>query len=83
MQLNNFIEGLMILQAYYDKPDGYHVGAEQDIVYMYGTNKVIPETVVARLCILGWFQPEVYIAEEDDSFEPKHYDPSEGWAAYT
>jgi hypothetical protein len=81
MQLNEFIEGLNILQPYYNKPDGYHIGAEHDIFYMYPTDKQLTETAVIRLCKLGWFQPEVAIAD-DGEFEAKHYNLHEGWAAF-
>lgn len=75
MKLNNFIEGLQILQPYYDKPDGYHIGAEHDEFYAYATDKPLTPEHVAKLRELGWFQAEV----EDGA----PYDPAESWSAYT
>jgi hypothetical protein len=80
MQLDKFIEGLMILQTYYDDPEGYHIGAGHDQFYAYATDKPLPEIQVKRMFELGWFQPEV---ETDEDAEVKNYDPNEGWSAFT
>ena len=39
MKLNNLIEGLTILNRYYDKPDGYHTCAEHDMFYAGPTDR--------------------------------------------
>ena len=85
MKLNNFIEGLHILQPYYKDPNGYQIGAEHDIFYAYATAKPLPKEAVKRLCEMDWFQPDVEIPDEDGDgeFRPEHYDPEEGWAAFT
>jgi hypothetical protein len=75
VNLANFIEGLRILQPYYAKPDGYHIGAEHDQFYAYATEKPLSPDDVKRMRDLGWFQPD-----EDD--EPT-YDPRDGWSAFT
>jgi hypothetical protein len=80
MQMNLFVEGLHLLLPYYDDPEGYHLGAEHDIIYVYATNKPVPEATVKRLIELGFFQPDV--SYDGDDFEIKHYQPEEGWAAY-
>lgn len=79
MKLNNFIEGLQIFQPYYDNPDGYHIGAEHDQVYVYSTDKPLPEAAVERLVELGWFQPD---SEVEEGFGFKDYRAEEGWSAY-
>lgn len=72
MTLSNFIEGLQIVQKYYDG-DGYHIGADHDKVYLYPTKRPLSTTDVERMRVLDWFQPEMSSEE---------YDPTEGWMAY-
>lgn len=79
-QLKEFVDGLLILKNYYDKPDGYHLGAEHDIIYVYSTDKPLPENLVKELIDLGFHQEE--IDTDGGDFEVKHYDPEEGWAFY-
>lgn len=79
MNLDNFIAGLEIIRKYYEKTDGYHLGAEHDIIYVYATERPISDDDLKKLCELNWHQPEVDTGDED--FEPRHYDPEEGWAA--
>jgi hypothetical protein len=80
MTINNFLEGVQLLRPFYDDPDGYILGAEHDIIYVYATDKKVSSTdTLARLFELGFFQPEVSI--EDDP-TVADYDPAEGWAAF-
>lgn len=81
MVTRKIIEGLNILQPYYNNPEGYNLGAEHDIIYIYPTDNPVPEPLVKRLCDLGFFQEDVEIGEDED-FGPKHYDPEKGWAAF-
>lgn len=39
MNLKNFIEGINTLRPYYEEPDGYHLGAEHDEIYLYATDR--------------------------------------------
>ena len=80
MQLNKFIEGLAILSQYYDKPDGYHLSADHDIIYIYPTDKSVPDADLKRLIELGFFQPDV--DTDDDRYSVGFYQAGEGWAAY-
>lgn len=80
MKLNNFIEGLKVLQPYYTKTDGFHIGAEHDIFYAYATDRPLSEADQTRMFELGWVQPDV---EEGEDEEHGPYAPEEGWAADT
>jgi len=82
MELDKFIEGLQTLQPYYDKPNGFHIGAEHDIFYAYPTDKPLPKEAIDKMIELGWHQPEVDMGDDKD-FEAKHYDAKEGWAIFT
>lgn len=74
MRLNEFIEGLTIFSRYYDKPEGHHIAAEHDQVYVYATNKPLSEDDEKRVRALGWFQPD---HEEEDP-----YAPEDRWSAF-
>jgi hypothetical protein len=74
MKLSNFIEGLQILQQYFDK-DGYKIGAEHDEFYVYKTDRPVSHEHVERLKFLDWFQP----GQEEQA----PYDPEESWQAFT
>ena len=80
MKLDTFLEGLEILQPHYSDPNGYHLGAEHDVIYAYPTDIPLSVASVTKMCELGWHQEDV--ATGDDGFKPEHYDPSEGWAYY-
>jgi hypothetical protein len=82
MKLSHLIQGLNILAPYYDEQDGYHLGAEHDIIYAYATDKPVSSVDVAKMINLGWFQPQVDY-EKEDEMSSSDYDPDAGWAAYT
>ena len=75
MKLSNFIEGLKVLQSYYEGGDGYHIGAEHDQFYAYQTDRPLTPEDVQKMRDLGWFQPE--------QADGKEYDPEDGWSAFT
>jgi len=75
VNLANFRAGLDILAPYFDKPDGCHLGAEHDQIYVFATDRPLTETDVQRLRDLGWFQPE---QEGEDA----PYDPAEAWSCF-
>jgi hypothetical protein len=81
MITKNIIEGLIILEKYRDKPDGYNVQAEHDAIYVYPTNQPVSDDDLAQLITLGWFQEDVHYIE--DGFSALSYDPDESWACYT
>lgn len=74
MNLKNLIEGINILKKYYADPDGYHLSAEHDIIYLDATLNPVSEDDIKTLFGLGWFQEGV----SDD--EP--YNLYESWCAY-
>ena len=78
MKTKSIIEGLTILNKYYDDPDGWHTGADHEILYARATDKPVSPEDVARLVELKWFQPEVPMDDDDN----RVYVPGEGWAAY-
>ena len=80
MQLGEFLKGLNLLQTYYSDPEGYHLGADHDVIYAYPTDKPLPIAQLSRMKELGWFQPEVEAG--DGEWTPELYDPEEGWAAF-
>lgn len=75
MKLGAFIEGLLILQPYYDNGDGYHIGADHDQFYCYQTDRPVSPKDVKKLRRLGWFQPDA----PDDA----EYDADDGWSVFT
>jgi hypothetical protein len=85
MKNSAVIEGLQILEKYRDKPDGYDLGAEHDVLYAYRTDRPVEQPDLDRLIELGWFQEEVDYGDDDETggeFAAKHYDPEESWTAY-
>jgi hypothetical protein len=84
MKDQDFVEGITILMQHYKDKNGYHLGAEQDIFYMYSTDTPLSEDEFNKMTELGWFQENVD-GEEDGESNKKYlnYDPCEGWAAFT
>lgn len=82
MKTPAIIEGLTILQKYRDKPDGFHTGAEHDVLYSYATDKPLSQEDLTRMVELDWWQ-EVSCGDRDDEFSVEHYDASEGWSCFT
>lgn len=78
MNWSNFLRGLVILHDGFENPDGFHIGAEHDAVYVYANDKPLSDEAVASLKALGWHQSDVH----DDVNGIAQYDPTEGWCAY-
>jgi len=76
MKINDFVEGIQILQKYYDDSNGFHLGADHDIIYLYSTDNPLSEEDVKRLHELGFFQ-------EGYDNETGEYGPDDGWCAFT
>jgi hypothetical protein len=76
MKLSELIEGIKILQHYYDDPDGYHVDAQHDVILLAPTDKPLLPIDVTNIKKYGWFQEG---HSEDEDF----YDPDEGWMNFT
>ncbi len=85
MKTVEVIVGLQILQKYRDKQDGFGVGAEHDVIYVYKTVRPVEQPDLDRLIELGWFQEDVDYGDDEETdgdFAAKHYDSEEGWTAY-
>lgn len=82
MKTKNIIEGLQILLPYYDDQDGYHNGAEHDVIYAYATDRPVQPADLARLIELGWFQERVDYQDGDVGMQVIDYNPNESWTAY-
>ena len=78
MNLKDFTDGLAILRTYFTNPDGYHLGAEHDEIFVHTTDAPLTAEDAAKLRALGWFQPEVEEPEEGEA----EYDPEEGWCCF-
>lgn len=81
MKLSQFIEGLQILKPYYKDGDDYHLGAEHDVFYAYGTERPLSAPDVVRMLELGWFQEDAP-RDDEGEFTAENYDPEKGWAAF-
>lgn len=81
MSIKDFAEGLATLRPYFAKPDGYHLGAEHDVIYVYATDSPVSVDDIAKLGALGWTQEYVELPEDKD-WGPEYYDPQQGWAAF-
>ena len=72
MKLSELVQGIQILSTYYDDPDGYHVGADHDVLYLYATDRPLSAEDVTRMLSLGWFQES-----------GTTYDAEEAWQSFT
>lgn len=81
MNNRQIIEGLQTLQPFYDKPEGYNIGAEHDAIHAYATQKPLTPEALQKMIDLGWFQEDADYDKGDD-FKPEHYDPEQSWTAY-
>ena len=82
MKTKNIIDGLLILQPYYDKQDGYHSGAEHDELYAYATDRPLSDKDVEKMIALGWHQ-EYDERDYEKDFSLSDYRPEETWVCYT
>lgn len=74
MKIKNIREGLAILADYFDDPDGCHIGAEDDLLLVYATDKPLPAESVEKLISLGWHQGWA-------NFSARDYQPDDVWYA--
>lgn len=56
MRLNSIIDGLRILQRYYDDPNGFKTGADHDVLYAYDTDRPVSDADREVLERMGWKQ---------------------------
>lgn len=77
MNLKGFLAGVEILRPFYKDPNGYHLGADHDVIYVYATDDPLPQEAVVKMLDLGFHQ-ESGAAEGS----PQDYRPDESWWAY-
>jgi hypothetical protein len=82
MRARDIAAGINLLLTYYDNPEGYHVGADHDQVYMSATNRALTPEDVEKMVALGWHQEHVGRGDYTEEFASKHYRPEEVWIAY-
>ena len=73
MRLSKIIDGLTILRRHYTNPDGYHLSAEHDQIYLRSTDTPLTPEEAAEMFKLGWFQPDA---------REKSYQCDCGWSAF-
>lgn len=73
MNLKDFLAGIEILKPHYKESDGYHLGADHDVIYLYPTDTPLNDDEVQQMKELGFCQDG---ADEDD------YNVDESWWAY-
>jgi len=81
VKTNNIIKGMQILEPYYSKPDGYHTGADHDVIYAYATDSPLSEGDIAKMIELGWHQ-EHDGRNYENEFSAADYRQEESWIAY-
>jgi hypothetical protein len=74
-KMNEVIEGLKILQKYFDE-NWYNLGADHEVIYVYETKKPVEKQDIIKLIELGWDQD---VSIKGDEFAEEDYDPRESW----
>ena len=82
MTTRALIKGLQTLLPFYDNQDGYHTGAEHDVIYGDPTNKPLSDKAIEIMISLGWHQ-EYDGRDYDKDFSKENYREDEGWQFYT
>ena len=77
----DIIQGLLILNQYYDENNKYTISAEHDVLYAGATDTPLPEGTILKMIELDWHQ------EHDDrdygeDFMLDDYRPDEPWVVY-
>lgn len=86
MTINQLINGAAIFKKYFEDPDGYHIAAEHDQIFVYPTDFPISGEDLFELRKGGWFQEDVHSDEDDPSSIEgclHTYAPREGWSHFT
>ena len=55
MKTKNVIDGLLELNHYRADKNGYHIGAEHDMIYAYATDSPLRTESLLKMIALGWF----------------------------
>jgi hypothetical protein len=85
MTARDIVAGINLLLPYYNDPEGQHISAEHDELWLDATDRALTPEDVEKMVALGWHQ----VSDDDDGdddadeeFAPKHYRPEEAWIAY-
>ena len=92
MRTTEIIEGLTILEKYYDKPNpGFNTGIvrdetslKEDVMCARPTDREIDSNDLNRLIELNWYQVDELWDNGNDKefFAAKHYKPEECWLGF-
>ena len=77
MKLDRLIDGLVLLQRYYDDPKGPHTVAWTNEIHMYPTDRPLTRKDFKKMRMLGWIQANRSGGSEDV------YCPNSTWVALT
>lgn len=81
METKNIIKGLQTLMPYYDNPDGYHTGADHDVIYALETKRPLSKNDLEIMITLGWHQ-ENNDRDYNKDFTAADYRVNETWHCY-
>lgn len=79
MNLKNFARGLELTRPYYTDPDGYHLSAEHDQIWLHSTDKPMAEADVQAMIDAGWSQER---SNYNEDMAVKHYRADESWYCF-
>lgn len=80
MNLKDLLTGIRTLQSYYTKPEGHHLAAEHDQIWLYATDKPLPPDDVQKMIDANWWQER---SDYSKDFMVAEYDPEKSWTGYT
>jgi hypothetical protein len=78
MSTRKIIDGLLLLEPYYDKSDKYTTQAEHDVLYAYATAEPLSTEDLIKMAELGWCQENTNAGV----VTPDNYQPDEAWFFY-
>lgn len=79
MNLKDLLTGIQVLQPYYEKPDGYHLSAEHDQIWLHSTDRPLSPEDVQKMIDASWWQER---SDYSEGFKVTDYDPGESWTGY-
>lgn len=81
-QISDIIEGLQILQSFYERPNEHHIGANTDEILASYTETPLSDEALGAMISLGWYQ-EHSGRDYDKTFSKDDYREDEYWYFYT
>lgn len=82
MNLKGMVNAISIAREFYEQPDGYHLNAEHDQIWLAPTDRPMPPDAVAAMIAAGWHQEH---GERDygKDMTVSDYRADESWTCYT